>query len=107
MDCKDAGYVTSNKPSQGEIYIRGGSVTQGYFKVGFGQNCQLEADVAVANQQRDDLTKEAFTEDKWFMTGDIGQWNEDGTLSIIDRKKVRRKTNMCNAHSFQFCLHRT
>ena len=52
------------------------------------------------DQQRDDLTKEAFTEDKWFMTGDIGQWNEDGTLSIIDRKKVRRTTDMCNARLF-------
>jgi len=68
VDSKEAGYVTTNTPQQGEVYIRGGSVTQGYFK-------------------REDLTKEAFTEDGWFMTGDIGQWNEDGTLSIIDRKK--------------------
>jgi long-subunit acyl-CoA synthetase (AMP-forming) len=33
------------------------------------------------------LTKEAITEDGWFKTGDIGQWESDGTLSIIDRIK--------------------
>lgn len=33
------------------------------------------------------LTKETFTEDGWFKTGDIGQWEVDGTLSIIDRVK--------------------
>ena len=36
--------------------------------------------------KRQDLTDEAFV-DGWFLTGDIGQWNKDGTLSIIDRKK--------------------
>lgn len=33
------------------------------------------------------LTKETITEDGWFKTGDIGQWEADGTLSIIDRIK--------------------
>ncbi|KAH8921775.1 acetyl-CoA synthetase-like protein [Atractiella rhizophila] len=67
-DVEEAGYFATNTPAQGEIWIRGPSVTKGYFK-------------------REDLTKEAFSEDGWFMTGDIGQWNKDGTLSIIDRKK--------------------
>lgn len=66
-DVPDAGYFSTNNPPQGEVLIRGPSITAGYFK-------------------RDDVNKESF-EDGWFLTGDVGQWNADGTLSIIDRKK--------------------
>lgn len=68
VDVKDMNYTSKNNLPQGEIYLRGPSITKGYFK-------------------REDLTKEAITDDGWLMTGDIGQWNADGTLSIIDRKK--------------------
>lgn len=66
-DVPDAGYFATNDPPQGEVLIRGPAVTKGYFK-------------------RDDVNKESF-EDGWFLTGDVGQWNPNGTLSIIDRKK--------------------
>ncbi|KAJ1597904.1 hypothetical protein NDA14_006985 [Ustilago hordei] len=66
-DVPDAGYFATNNPPQGEVLIRGPSVTKGYFN-------------------RDDVNKESF-QDGWFLTGDVGQWNPDGTLSIIDRKK--------------------
>ncbi|KAJ9125892.1 hypothetical protein QFC24_002677 [Naganishia onofrii] len=68
QDYPEAGYLTSNKPAQGEVWLRGGSVTKGYYK-------------------RPDLNKESFTEDGWFKTGDIGQFAADGTLSLIDRIK--------------------
>lgn len=68
VDAKEAGYISTNDLPQGEIYLRGPSVAIGYFK-------------------RPDLNKESFTEDGWFKTGDIGQWNPDGTLSIVDRIK--------------------
>ncbi len=52
----------------GEILAKGPSVFSGYHK-------------------EPGATKEAFTDDGWFKTGDVGQWTEDGFLKIVDRKK--------------------
>ena len=68
VDFADAGYYSTNKPPQGEIWIRGASVTSGYL--------DLEKE-----------TKESFTDDGWFKTGDIGEFDSSGNLRIIDRKK--------------------
>ncbi|KAI8064419.1 hypothetical protein BC940DRAFT_306204 [Gongronella butleri] len=69
VDVPDANYFSTNTPKpQGEVWVRGPSVTKGYWK-------------------RDDITRETITDDGWLMTGDIAEWNENGTLSIIDRKK--------------------
>ncbi|KAJ0806853.1 putative long-chain-fatty-acid--CoA ligase [Helianthus annuus] len=56
----------SSKP-QGEVCIRGDVLFSGYHK-------------------REDLTKEVLV-DGWFHTGDIGEWQPDGSMKIIDRKK--------------------
>jgi long-chain acyl-CoA synthetase len=73
VDVADAGYFANNKPSQGEIWLRGPSITKGYYN-------------------RDKETEEAFTSDGWFKTGDIGEWQTSGTIKIIDRKKNLVKT---------------
>ncbi len=52
----------------GEILARGPNVFRGYHK----------------NPR---ATKDAFTEDGWFKTGDVGRWTDDGFLQIVDRKK--------------------
>lgn len=52
---------------RGEICIRGNTLFSGYYK-------------------REDLTKEVVV-DGWFHTGDIGEWQPDGSMKIIDRKK--------------------
>ncbi|KAL4956167.1 hypothetical protein BDW69DRAFT_159222 [Aspergillus filifer] len=73
VDFPDAGYFAKNNPPQGEIWIRGGSVSKEYFK-------------------NEEETKKAYAEGGWFMTGDIGEFDHNGHLRIIDRKKNLVKT---------------
>lgn len=74
VDYPEAGYHVTNKPNpQGEIWIRGASVMDAYY-------------------QNDKETAEAFSPDGWFMTGDIGEWDHNGHLKMVDRKKNLVKT---------------
>uniref|UniRef100_A0A8C3JEY6 long-chain-fatty-acid--CoA ligase n=1 Tax=Calidris pygmaea TaxID=425635 RepID=A0A8C3JEY6_9CHAR len=72
-DWQEGGYTNKDKPNpRGEIIIGGPNVSMGYFK----------------NEEK---TTEEFCIDengqRWFCTGDIGEFHPDGCLQIIDRKK--------------------
>ncbi|KAL7478891.1 hypothetical protein ACHAW6_004640 [Cyclotella cf. meneghiniana] len=53
---------------RGEVWVKGACVGLGYYMM-------------------EDKTKEDFDEDGFFHTGDIGQFTEDGSVQIVDRKK--------------------
>ncbi|KAF3448699.1 hypothetical protein FNV43_RR09412 [Rhamnella rubrinervis] len=63
----EMGYDALSDTPRGEVCIRGATLFSGYYK-------------------REDLTREVMI-DGWFHTGDVGEWQADGSLKIIDRKK--------------------
>ncbi|MET0754135.1 MAG: long-chain fatty acid--CoA ligase [Pyrinomonadaceae bacterium] len=65
--CFDEDDNEVKRGTRGEIVIRGANVMKGYYK-------------------RPEATAEAFR-NGWFHTGDIGIMDEEGYLSIVDRKK--------------------
>lgn len=68
IDIRDDSAISLAPGEQGEICVRGPKVTSGYWR-------------------DPDKTKSSFFPGGWFRTGDIGLLDEDGFLTITDRKK--------------------
>jgi len=66
--------ITIRIADDGEILAKGPNITQGYLN-------------------RDDATAEAFDEEGWFHTGDLGTMDADGFVKITGRKKELMKTS--------------
>ena len=78
-DVKDKaglGYLTTDRRDvagnavfgRGEVLVRGNNISKGYYMM-------------------PDQTAEAWEKDGWFHSGDIGQFMDDGSIRIVDRKK--------------------
>jgi long-chain acyl-CoA synthetase len=71
---KPVEHIQMKLAEDGEILVKGPSIFKGYWNM-------------------PEETKAAFTEDGWFKTGDIGQVDGEGFLTITDRKKDLIKTS--------------
>ena len=102
VDIPEMGYTSLDTPwPRGEIWVRGPQL----FKVhshpphphshrlsplhpsGTRSLPLLAAGCAQGYYKDEANTRESLKEGGWLATGDVGRWNENGSLSIIDRRK--------------------
>jgi len=71
--------IGCNPGEQGEIQFKGDFLFLGYFN-------------------KPEATQEAFTEDGWFHTGDLGYWRNDGSISLVGRMSEMYKSGGYNVY---------
>jgi long-chain acyl-CoA synthetase len=67
IDIPEMGLV-AKRDNKGEICIKGNNIFKGYYK-------------------DEEKTKEVIDDDGWYHTGDVGSWDTNGTMKVVDRVK--------------------
>jgi long-chain acyl-CoA synthetase len=86
--------ITSSNPTDVRLGTVGKPITN--VKVRIAEDGEIEASgpgIMQGYYNKPEATRDTFTEDGWFKTGDIGTIDEDGFLKITDRKKELFKTS--------------
>ncbi|HMJ08700.1 MAG TPA: long-chain fatty acid--CoA ligase, partial [Pyrinomonadaceae bacterium] len=86
--------ISSNNPFDSKLGTVGKPIRN--FKVRIAADGEVEAlgpGVMAGYYNNQGATHDAFTDDGWFRTGDIGEIDADGFLRITDRKKELFKTS--------------
>lgn len=86
--------ITSNNPLEIKLGTVGKPIRNIEIRIaGDGEIEVTGPGVMLGYYNKPDATRDAFTDDGWFKTGDIGVIDSDGFLSITDRKKELFKTS--------------
>ena len=86
--------ITSNNADHSRLGSVGKPIRN--MKVRIADDGEIEASgpgVMIGYYHKPDATRDAFTADGWFRTGDIGYVDDDGFLFVTDRKKELFKTS--------------
>ena len=86
--------ITSNNPEHSRLGSVGKPIRN--VKVRIAVDGEIEATgpgVMLGYYHKPEATRDAFTEDGWFRTGDIGYLDDEGFLFVTDRKKELFKTS--------------
>ena len=86
--------ITSNNPYGVKLGTVGRPIRN--VKIRIAEDGEIETagpGVMLGYYKKEQATRETFTEDGWFRTGDIGEIDSDDYLKITDRKKELFKTS--------------
>ena len=86
--------ITSNTPLSSKVGSVGKPIRN--VQIRLAEDGEIEAfgpNIMLGYYNKPDATRDTFTTDGWFKTGDIGEIDSEGFLKITDRKKELFKTS--------------